>query len=136
LEISTELVHVRQCLFFLYYFSYPGCKTPEDPVPVRSVRLPGHPDEQPAQAFQVQAWRGLGRCRRSLVPMSREKRKKKRKTFFLLKIGLFVDCFLLLFICIGWKLKINPLKAEIRMFYKIFSGKINSPEVPETKVPL
>ncbi len=72
---------------------------------------------------------------------SYESRKKKEKTknIFSLKIGLFVDCFLLLFICIGCKLKIIPLKAEIRMFYKIFykfSGKIISPEVPETKVPL
>ncbi len=116
---------VRQCLslsflfFLFFYFPYPGCKTPEDPVPVRAVRLPGYPDEQPAQAFQVQARRGLGRGRRGFLPMSREKRRKNEKHFSL-KIGLFVDCFLLLFICIGWKLKIILLKAEIRMFYKIF----------------
>jgi len=37
-----------------------GCQASKDPLPLRPLRLPRHPDEQSPQAFQVQARRGGG----------------------------------------------------------------------------
>jgi hypothetical protein len=68
-----------------------GRQAPQDPLPLRPLRLPRHADEQLAQAFQVQARRGGRRCQRGLVPLIRHPARKLCTSVFLKFI--IVLCF-------------------------------------------